>query len=46
MKNKAIATWVPETLEQEIQELIDQGRYTNKADFIRTAVREKLEKEA
>jgi len=45
MTNVTMCTWVTETIEEQIKQLIEQGKYTNRADFIRTAVREKLDRE-
>lgn len=35
---------VPDALDKAVEEVVKSGRFQSKAEFIRTAVREKLEK--
>jgi Arc/MetJ-type ribon-helix-helix transcriptional regulator len=42
----SVGTSVPHHTAQQIQQLIDEGKYNNSSDFVRTAIREKLNREA
>jgi putative addiction module CopG family antidote len=43
---KLISLKLPEEMIETINELVKIGRYTSRSEFIRAAVREKLEREA
>ena len=42
MKNKAVAVRMPKGLTEKIDQAVEKGLYTNRSDFIRNAIREKL----
>jgi Arc/MetJ-type ribon-helix-helix transcriptional regulator len=44
MTNQSLGTRAPEPMVREIEELVDQGKYLNLADFLRCAIRTELEK--
>ena len=44
-KLKLITLKLPEEMIEAIDELVKIGRYTSRSEFIRAAIREKLEKE-
>jgi len=44
-KLKLITLKLPEEMIEAIDELVKMGIYTNRSEFIRAAIREKLEKE-
>ena len=43
-KRVCLGTRIPIELDAEINRVVKKGRYLNKADFIRSAVRSELEK--
>lgn len=43
MKNVRIAARIPEKDDGVIEHLVEQGRYLNKSDFFRQAIRKLLE---
>jgi Arc/MetJ-type ribon-helix-helix transcriptional regulator len=42
---RIVTVKLPEQILEEIDRLVDEGRYANRSDFIRMAVREMLNKE-
>ena len=40
-----VGTWVPKQVADEIKSVVSKGQYVNSSDFIRQAIREKLENE-
>ena len=45
MEKITVATWIPKQIVDDIESAVNEGKYVNKADFIRQAIREKLENE-
>jgi Arc/MetJ-type ribon-helix-helix transcriptional regulator len=43
--NRYIGTRIPETLEPEIKDSIERNRYATISEFLRAAIREKIDRE-
>jgi len=44
-KNTVLGLRLPHRLKQDIENLVEQGRFTNASDFTREAIRDKLRRE-
>lgn len=45
MEKSVIGTLIPKQMADQIESAIQSGKYVNKSDFLRQAIREKLEAE-
>ena len=44
-EGRSVSAYIPKPMADQVQQLIDEGKYTSMSDFIRTTIREKLEAE-
>ena len=45
MEKSVIGTLIPKQMVEQIDSAVKSGKYVNKSDFLRQAIREKLENE-
>jgi len=45
MAKRVLSTWIPESLAERVDRLIQSGEYVNTSDFLRQLIREKLKEE-